>query len=519
MSGGHYSLGEVRRSIKSFLFGKMTSSAVGIVLLLVLVRALSPSDYGAYIIFLALMELLQLGSNAGTYVAASRYTPEARLSGDPAWLKACLVALVSARTLTLAPACVLAAASGVALGHFIDLPTHAVLAFRIFTLVIFLEGLARYLDLVFDSLLMQGTAQFSIVLRNGLRLIFLLVLMSGGSEVSLIAWVCAEAAAALVGCLVSGIAMWRFVSSLPTGDNSAPSLASLIQRYIRFSFPFYLGQILGMAHGGDTARLVLAKVTSLEAVAGFGFAGALAATLRRYMPVVLFAGMLRPLFVVAHSRGATGKELAQRADMAFRLCLFALMPIAVLISALDTAIVSLLSGNRFPEISALILIFLGLVACYCARAVLEMLASCYEGGRDMFFASACALGVAASSILVLWLSLGTISPEVMAGVLFASEVVFIFVGLRMLRASHGVTFRPALRCYARLLLAGAVSAAVGRAFVAIVGAPASLGAAEVGGISAALLVVFFAVSAAIKPFALAERDMLNAALGRRLFHW
>lgn len=520
MSQGQYSVGEVRKSLKRFLFGKTASSAIGIALLLLLVRTLPPVEYAAYIVLLASMELTQLGSNFGSYIAASRYIPEARISNDLSKVLTVTTALIAIRICTLVAACAAFFFTLPLINQSIGLFGFANEA-QIFVLVIFFEGLARYIDLVFDSVLQQKWSQLCILFRNGVRLLLLAALLYVHHSLSLAEWVIAEAIAAGAGCLLSLFATYKtFYTSAGRPALDLDSLPDFLRRYARFSVPYYLGTLISLSHNGDTARIILARLAEPIAVASFGFTGAFAATIRRYTPIFLFQGMLRPLFVAASVRGTSTIDLSHRADMVVRLCIFFLLPIGLFFHVAGRIASNALTGGRYPDITALILIFIALVAAYCTRSVTEMLASCFEGGRAILVSSFVAVLVASSFLTSAYFLNNSIGAKTMAWALLASELGFIISSNFILKQRCGASVKPAITSYFKMILITAFSAGLTMAISKLgsIFSDATI-PIQLFLIGALVVTTFLAVSTFIKPFTDRDRALINGALGKNIFPW
>ena len=72
-----FSTKKVRKSLFHFALGKVISGLIGLAMLIAMVRLLPATDYGAFVTFVALMEVSLLVSNLGVYPFAQRYITEA----------------------------------------------------------------------------------------------------------------------------------------------------------------------------------------------------------------------------------------------------------------------------------------------------------------------------------------------------------------------------------------------------------------------------------------------------------
>lgn len=503
-----YSLKRVRRSLVHFLAGKAASAIVGFVLLLVLVRALEREEYGLYIVLLAALEIISTVSSLGVYPVLNRYIPEYRVTGRGRALTRLIAASTAWRLVTLA------AASGVlvlmapwlasALGF-----TSAGPIFALYAWVILFEGLARFFGLVFESLLLQGANQVSLLLRNGLRLAGVFILASLGS-VAFIDWVMVEIIASVSACVFS----IGFVSHhlFTVARNQPGELAPLSwERLKAYAVPTYLSQCVGMVQGPAIVKLLVAKLAGAVQAGAFGFAAAINAMLQRYLPVFLLIGMVRPLFVSQHSRGSNAARLVELANLVFKLNVFVLAPVTTLLIAAGEPIATLLSGGKFPEAGPYLVAFSLLLVAQTLHTVLGLLALAVEEGHASLRGTVLGLGGLIAG-LAAYTAYG---PLALCGGLIMSELIWCGVMQAALR-HHGVRF--VLDWVGLLKLWG---------LAAVVSLPVWLLPTYAGGANVMILIasaglmalLYLGVARAVRPFSEAERGLINRALPRPVFIW
>lgn len=504
-----------RRSLGHFALGRTLSAIVGFTTLLLLVRTLGRDDYGLYIALLGGFEVVQVAATPGAHAAASRFLPELRDQRAGRALALFVTALSGYGLLMLALAAALLAGTAQSLAALLASPGQAA-ALRLFAFVVVFEGTARLIDLQFESLLEQGLAQLSVLLRSTLRLIALAWLGAlGAHEVPLASWVAVEAATTAAG-LVSALGlMARHVRGRLSGSDAlaiVPALA--LGRVWRFAAPTWLAHLLGVGSGVEMAKLLAGRLAGTAAAAPFGFAAVLAGAVQRYLPSYLLLGWIRPLLISEREAGRPLDALAARAATIVKLNLLVIAPLACLLMVAGPQLVALLGGGRLPESLPYVAFFVGLLIVRSVNTAVSLLGAAMELGaanlRAMLVAVAgMALGVSAFPWLGMWaICLG----------LLVGETLWT---LTMARALHLVGMRLALPwpSVARLAASVLVPAALARLWLTAAPSPGASTAttALVAGVSAALACLLLA--AALRPFASGERDLINRLLPAPLFIW
>lgn len=484
---------------------------LGVGLLLILVRALSVESYAFYILSISLLEIVLQVSSLGLLVVAQRYLPELLAHGQGSQLSRLLGRLSGIRFLTLVLFSGLIFYCVVPIAESFGFEQYAPWV-RIYLLVIILEGFARFADVVFDSLLLQGYSQASLILRSALRLGFVSALFfhSSEQEVTLEQWIWIDVGAAGVGCLFAMVAMWMFSVRIrleQPGDEAPLDY----RRFSRYALPTYFAATLYTASGVNTVKLIAAKSLSISQFGAFGFAAAFSAMLQRYLPLFLLIGMIRPLFVAARQRQDYGARLTFLARLVFHFNVFALLPALVFVLACGEHLVASVTGGKFPEAAGYLIAFLLILITQAMRAIVSMVAQSMEEGDATVKGTLLGL-------LGLFAGLGLVPYFGGYGLcvgLCASEVLFSAWLAHVLR-QRGINLLPSLNTMLRLLLA---------AFVALIASTLFLPLSDdarviqLGGMGLLIGVTYLFVSWFLKPFSMAERDTINTLLKRRIFVW
>ena len=360
---GAYDVSKVKASLLHFGVGKVASGLTGMVLLLILVRALPAKDYAFMVALLAFFEISTLILNFGVMPATWRYLPEARSRGSAHNVMVVSLWSIGARAAPLAVAAALVGTFPAPISGWLGFGiNNAEQVVRIFAFVLFAEALTRHIDLVFELLLQQRLSQLLIWLRATARVVGMLILTGGLTEsTSALNWVALEAGVALAG-VGTGLAV--FASTVVRqGRKATPSMElPSLRRVASFALPAFVAQVLGVLQGLDACKLVVAQFASASVVAAFGFVASVAGTFQRYLPSYLLLGFVRPLFVHSSIAQAGGSTTQALASMLLKFNLLVLLPAFSCAVVIGNEIVERLSGGRVSD-SGLMLALTCVVLC------------------------------------------------------------------------------------------------------------------------------------------------------------
>lgn len=511
MSNHHGTVAVAKRSLGHFALGRLVSAVVGIATLLLLVRALGRSDYGFYIALLAAFEIAQLAASPGAYAIAFRYLPEVRSAGQGRALGRLVAGLSAYRMLTLALCAALAASLAQPLATLVGAPQQAA-AVRLFALVLVFEGMARFIDVQFESLMQQGLAQLSVLTRNVSKLIALVVASDFGShEVELTHWLSLEAFTSGMGACVSCLLL---LSHLRTRWREGPQECSPLSvwRFTRFAVPTYLSQVIYLGSGTEMVKLLVSKLVGTAFTAAFGFAAALAGTIQRYLPSFLLIGWVRPLFITARQQGRPHEELVDLAGTVIKLNLLFLAPIASLLCVAGAEVVQLLAGGRMADSLPYLYFFLVLLVMQTVRALVALLGITLEVGVGSLTATCVSVGGLIAGIMAyptygVWaLAAGLLLSEALWSVVMA--VYLRRLGMHCRLPWLGLVKFIAAATLPWLCIEFILRAAFDQVHPWMV---------LVGGALAGILCL--GLAAALRPFAPQERTLINRLLPARLFIW
>lgn len=476
-----YSISRMRSSLYAFAAGKVISGAIGVVWLIGIVRLLAVGDYAAYITLIALLEITLLVSNAGVYPFAQRYVTEARLPENLHKLQGLVWRSVAYRVITLALASAALLASAESLADWLGQPL-LVGGLTLYVFVITFEGTARYLELVFESLLEQGWAQLTAVVRNGLRLALVYFVWSARGHIELNTLLQLETVTTGIGLGLGVIAMLIALSRYPqTEATHRQANAFGLGRLWAFSAPLYLAQCLTQIYSPDTVKLLVSRVLGATEVAVFGFAHMITFVLQRYLPASLLIGLIRPMLVARKAASGNDRELFLAGNLILKINLFLLLPVATLFAVRGREFAQLISGGKYNDAGLLLFMLTLLLVLQGLHVVLSVLATAIENryavlGGTLVSIPGVLLGLAFASRL---------GAPAMAVGLWASEAAWCFFTLHLLRRA-GFHFAPDWQAWARLgaaaLTAGLLAALIDH-FTALVGWAGLIGCALIIGLS------------------------------------
>ncbi|SEP35575.1 oligosaccharide flippase family protein [Nitrosovibrio sp. Nv6] len=372
---------QIRSSLGYFTVGKIASGLIGLVLLVVLVRLLPATEYGAYVIWVAIMEITLLVSNAGAYPIAQRYITEARLSPNLPWLPRLVWGSLTYRLLTLAIA---AAALLIFAQNLLDAVGLTVFSelFLLYVFAIVFEGAARYIDLVFDALLQQGRSQFCILIRSGTRLAVVLSLlyMKGTLTLQDVIWM--EVIAALFGFSISTLILFFYLRQVCAGlkitSNKGPFE---LKRIFVFSLPLYVAQCMSQLYSPDAVKMVISRFLGVLEAAAFGLAHAFGLVLQRYLPAQLLIGLIRPVLVARRAGGGSNDELVHIGNLILKVNHFFLIPVIAFFGIRGFEFVSEVSNGKHLAAGHLLFWLSGLLLLQGLHTILSAVAIALEDRR------------------------------------------------------------------------------------------------------------------------------------------
>lgn len=344
------------------LIARPLSAVGGVLVLIVLSRQLTPIDYGVYFAIWAIVEILILSSNVGLLHAAYRYVSAGEWSDGRIHLQGPIWQLIFWRLISLLIFSTMLFALPPISAYFFNGGSVAKNSLHLIALIILAEGIARYLEALFDSMLFQGSSHITLLSRTLLKFIAFSYFAFSDS-LSLEKAIYVELAAALIGAAIGFLLLWNLYRNAAKNPDKPEAQKIDIRRMARFALPAYAAQILGITYGPDALKLALGAVAGAPAIALFGFAFSIASVVQRYMPANILSGIFRPLFVAVSKAEYAENRLSELLNISIKInCAFLLSAVCFLYFGGESLLLKI-SENNYPGAGLVTaLIVLGLLA-------------------------------------------------------------------------------------------------------------------------------------------------------------
>lgn len=402
----------------SMFIGKPISAVAGLALLVMLSRYLSPAEYGGYFAVLAIAEIFILASNLGLMPAATRYLGAHELVTGELQPYGPVRAFIVLRIISLALfGMFLLQFSAFFVGFVVD-PKLIPLLF----LLLFGEGLARFVEIVLDSMFCQGRSQASLILRTLIRLSGVVYLISYG-DIDLRGVVVVEAVASAVGALFSLLLLSDiYVRRKPPLSEHEEYAPPALSRILKFAMPAFVAQILGIAYGADVMKLILANKAGESVLAAFGFAYSIVAVIQRYMPATLFVGVFRPIFVSVSNRLGGEKLLSDLVNVCIKINWFLLFLAGVFVYVAGDTVLIYVSKGNYPDSGSTLFVLILALSAIAVHLTLSLYTLAIERSMAPLYATA----VSVVSLPLGFVLADTLGAEGIAVALLVGEIVWCF---------------------------------------------------------------------------------------------
>lgn len=355
-----YGSDRIRKGLLHFIFGKGFSAIASLVAMILVVRALSPAEFAAYSVLIALVETVGALSGIGIPQIIQRYVPDLYQKRHDHSLRRLIVVAVGVRlsvllALTLALHA-LAAQLAPALGIEAFVPE-----LQLFMALVLFRAMAAFLSQILDSTLHQGSAQFAFMAASVVRLLGMSILTMQG-EATLAKVIAVEAATDLLCALLMFYGIVRQILLQPRvaqADSVDPGLTARARNILGFGASGYLQHLSILPYGSHTNRLIGGSMLATAAMASFGFAQALVIYLKNYLPAQLIAGLIRPILIARYSQTGDFSAAARLCQQSLKINILLLGFVFVGALVAGQQVFLVVSAGKYG-MSALT-VFLGLV--------------------------------------------------------------------------------------------------------------------------------------------------------------
>jgi O-antigen/teichoic acid export membrane protein len=508
MTHAAYSSTALRKSTWHFLTGKVASALLTFFILLWVVRLLPIDEYGAYVTFIAGIELALAIAALGLPWMAARYLPEYRLHADKSKLVAFMARILIWQTAAITLLALLLFVALDAYLAWVNLSNHKDVA-QLFVVILIFEGISRTTrDNLLGPMLLQGYAQISLVGRSVIYILLLAEAVFNARPPSLLMIGYIEIIATGIGMTIALTGLYLNIRALP-GANSSPLWEEpKIMQMWRTAINMYLSHMMSMLHSPQIFLIITQKYLGNEAVALLGFIRSLYDLISRYLPATMLFSVVRPKLVSSFVGGGGVKELSRNANMVGKLSLFVLTPILVFSMVSGEKLIAFASGAKFLDSG---FYFFGLLLAlipYSQRQLLETVAVTTGNSATCMRASISGPLTLPILFLLIYLGFGLWAPIIALGIGYT--IFNTIIALAMNKLGYQTDILGA----AKLGIIGILTYSTTFWSTHVV---SGFGGLVLSAIAVAL--VYFAIAFAFKPFTEDERNTINRFAKRRVFIW
>lgn len=504
-----FTLDRIKKGLLHFAIGKVLSGLLGVVWLFLIVRLLSPPEFGVYLSLLSVFEITQLLSSFGLYSFAQRYLVKMGVSLPRSAFLRGVYLLIFLRGISLALAGMVFYFLWPVISRWLSWGANhsffnPFLAFFVF------EGIVRYCDVLFEGLVRQGYSQSVSFFKNVARIAWACFFVTaGGVDVSDVLY--------LEACISCFFVFLNFVVifylSRELSENSSEMTGfkrEELKKAVKYSFSSYAALAIGQTCSPDMFRLLIGHFFGSGVIAAYGLAQALSDVVRRYMPMQLLLGFVRS--VVIARLEATGDRGSAYEDVALlhKVNTFFLLFVAGWAYCGGADALALATGKEGFEQSSLYLVgFLILLGIQSQRILLALIATVREDGLSILLSTFLGFfGVIAGVVSTEW-----IGPWGAILGLMLVDVVQIFT-LKIRLGPSSEKIGGGVRFYFVCAVAAALSS-----FIVTNMAFDFPGYAKVVAVSLVFSFVYLLITAIAKPFSVNERKRVNKILPLPFFVW
>lgn len=503
-----YGKSNVKKSLLHFILGKSINLILGFGFFILLARSLEIEDFGFYIILVAILEIVGLSSNAGSFFIAQRYVPELMHKYEFINLKKIIRFLLIFRGLTLLISVTILYFVVEILLDYIGYSNY-IWVLQVYLIVIVIENFIRYIEMIFDSLLLQKHSQISMLFRSFLKFSIVLYLVVFGldSPVSLNSIVVIEVVSGALGVMLTVFLLFNFLRKLPNTASSDNELD--YTRYFAYARPGYYAQLIGLTYSVSILKLLVIKFFGAVETALFGFASTFIAMLARYMPSVLLVGMIRPLFITAYNEKDEFKKLHRLTSIIIKVNLLIALPIVIYFAVLAEEVVLVLAGDKFDNGGVYLFLFSLVMLVQIYHIILSQLNMAHEGGKNLLSATFYSL----FGVLIGLMFFNVLNQYAIILGLILSEIIFCTVMFKNLVKAKVVNlagFKGSFMFLVASLLSFTVVFLAHSYFL-------GEGLVYLSLMLLLLLSIFYFILYVYKPFTPSERNLINSVFPLPLF--
>ncbi|MGH8762731.1 MAG: lipopolysaccharide biosynthesis protein [Nitrosospira sp.] len=347
--GGNYSRAAFRRSIIQYTSGRLLNALAAFLIFVWIARQLPEQQYANYIAAFALMEIGLIVSGFGMEWVTAVFIPQAKLKAAGSIFNKFVWQCVAVQATTLLIGACLLFMFAPMLDKWFRLENAAVEVFKIYAVVMFVEGVSRvFRDQLLSCLLLQAAAQMSAMARNIIMLISVFWIFQNDEWRTAEGLGFAEICASSGSLLIAAVFLYRHLMASRNDPASEPSwrLPHWVEM-LRAGRNAWLSNLANLSWGPQMVILLASRVSGSETTALLGFSRNLSEQVRKLMPMDFLLGIIRTLLIARFSEDGNRQKLGTRAGLIFKANLLFLLPLLVVVIVRGEEICSLLSGGRY----------------------------------------------------------------------------------------------------------------------------------------------------------------------------
>ena len=369
MNSQPYSVTRIRRALVHFAGGRVVQASARAILLIVLVRLLPVEDYGAYMLLVGLSEMMLIMTSFGIVPVGRRYIPEMSTKLPAEKLKRFIVTLTLLQAVSLCLVTLGILYGWTALAPWMGFSPEQVTTTRQALWLFLLVPAFRFTAEMLEALMEQGRAQIARALMPTGRVVGIGSLLLLGVQVELPVIIIVDIVITAFCLLLAYSMLRKSLRDLPAPE-STENIP--VREMMRFGWHMAAVNLLGTTSQPGAIRLVLANSLGIVESGLFAFLQSLQRLVGRYLPGTLLRGIIRPVLVSRAFKPGGMHIVEAGAGLLFKSNLLIVGAGSVVIAVGGDALVSWLSGGKFPQAGlTLLLIFLSL-AITAQRNVIDM---------------------------------------------------------------------------------------------------------------------------------------------------
>lgn len=380
----HYGFNAIKRSLAHFALGKTSRLITSLLVFVILARELPLDEYGVYISFQAVIQIVGIITAIGIQKALFRYLPELRATGNHIaayrlllggmLLRTVIVSLLVVAILPLVPS----------VGRMFNFEDWAWL-FRWYLLVGYVRLTSLWLSQCLESLLWQKESQYSLAIGGAVTAVMIVLFAAFGSlnlKLVVIAELSGEVTA-LALLIIGWVTKWRADKQRSVGD--AGWWRANRSRAIRYGAWGFLLSQSSLLYGSAPNRLVAAHFLPVAEVALLGVADHLLNLMRRFLPTRMLMSMIRPLAIARFSAQGDFRAVAEITEFVYRINVILLVLPIVVLAVVGPPLMDALTDGKYGAAAYLLMGFMVVLIAEGTRVLVDLMVQALEKNPIFFW--------------------------------------------------------------------------------------------------------------------------------------